>query len=181
MKPRDAINKLIENGITLPIVLIGPSAAGKDTLLQYAVRQGLSPLVSHTTRPKRLKEEDGVQYHFVDEETFESIPMIERREYTTLVGGIPQLWKYGLSEIEGGRRKSVLILDWDGYLEYAAWFKKLYSMTPVSLYINIDKETARSRQMMRGDYDNVEFERRWEADKKWCAEAKEKALIVVEG
>ena len=60
------------------IVVSAPSGAGKSTLLKKVMAK-LSRLafsVSHTTRPPRNGEQDGVDYHFVDRAMFES--MIEK-------------------------------------------------------------------------------------------------------
>jgi guanylate kinase len=58
----------------LMMVVSGPSGVGKDAVLlrvqerQYPVRR----VVTATTRPKRPNEIDGVDYIFLDTETFES-------------------------------------------------------------------------------------------------------------
>lgn len=52
-------------------ILMGKSAAGKDTLLNKLVAQGkYKPIISYTTRPMREGETDGVEYHFVTETQF---------------------------------------------------------------------------------------------------------------
>jgi guanylate kinase len=59
----------------LLFVLSSPSGAGKSTLarkLLYADAQ-ISLSVSATTRPPRVGETDGVDYHFVDEKTFKQM------------------------------------------------------------------------------------------------------------
>jgi guanylate kinase len=59
----------------LLFVLSSPSGAGKSTLarkLLYADAQ-ISLSVSATTRPPRVGEMDGVDYHFVDEKTFKQM------------------------------------------------------------------------------------------------------------
>ena len=43
------------------ILLYGESASGKDTFVKSA---GLNQVVSHTTRPRRVGEADGVDKHF---------------------------------------------------------------------------------------------------------------------
>lgn len=56
-------------------VVSAPSGAGKTSLLK-AVLQKLPELklsISHTTRPQRPGEQDGVDYHFVDQATFQQM------------------------------------------------------------------------------------------------------------
>ncbi|MBL6817162.1 MAG: guanylate kinase, partial [Pseudomonadales bacterium] len=50
------------------IIVSAPSGAGKTSLVAALVTDddSLCVSVSHTTRPKRPKEEDGVNYHFTD-------------------------------------------------------------------------------------------------------------------
>lgn len=59
----------------LPLVISAPSGAGKSTLIRELRRHvdGLAFSVSHTTRPARAGERDGVEYHFVDRERFEGL------------------------------------------------------------------------------------------------------------
>lgn len=68
------------NKTPILIVVSGPSGTGKSTLLQ-CVQEGLKGIrlaVSHTTRPARQGEVDGVEYHFVSPPAFQK--MIERDE-----------------------------------------------------------------------------------------------------
>jgi guanylate kinase len=59
------------------IVVSAPSGAGKTTLCRRLLAElpGIEFSVSHTTRPARADERDGVDYHFVDAGAFE-----ERRQ-----------------------------------------------------------------------------------------------------
>ena len=56
----------------LPVVLSAPSGAGKTTLARMLVDRNDDMVfsISATTRPPRPKEADGVDYHFVDDDTF---------------------------------------------------------------------------------------------------------------
>lgn len=61
-------------------VISAPSGAGKETLVRRVLEGGLlgegaavTMSVSHTTRPPRRGEVDGVDYHFVDDATFEAM------------------------------------------------------------------------------------------------------------
>ncbi len=53
-------------------VITAPSGAGKTSLIEAVMRDdpSLKISVSYTTRAPRKGEEDGVDYHFVDEKTF---------------------------------------------------------------------------------------------------------------
>jgi guanylate kinase len=86
-------------------VVSSPSGGGKTTLIR-AVMQGLRDegrrvhfSVSHTTRAARPGERDGVDYHFVDRTTFES--MVGRNEFLeyALVHG--NLYGTSRAEVEG--------------------------------------------------------------------------------
>lgn len=59
----------------LLIVLTGPSGTGKSTILKdwFARDPRLAFSVSHTTRPARSGERDGVDYWFVDDATFDAM------------------------------------------------------------------------------------------------------------
>ena len=56
-------------------VLSAPSGSGKSTLSKELVRtvEGLEFSVSYTTRPRRSSELDDREYHFVDDERFDSM------------------------------------------------------------------------------------------------------------
>ena len=65
-----------------PIVMSGPSGTGKSTLIQRLMKENPTDFrfsVSHTTRPPRSGEEDGVHYHFTDVPTMQK--MIEENKF----------------------------------------------------------------------------------------------------
>ncbi len=59
----------------IPFVISAPSGTGKTTVCRALVARdpGLVLSVSHTTRPPRSGERDGVDYHFVSEPEFERL------------------------------------------------------------------------------------------------------------
>lgn len=92
----------MKNGVLF--IVCGPSGVGKTSLSRRLLedRPRLTMSVSYTTRDPRQGEEDGVDYHFVDEATFEQ--MRERDEfaewarvhgnyYGTPIDGILDAWK----------------------------------------------------------------------------------------
>ncbi|CAB1277011.1 guanylate kinase [Candidatus Nitrosacidococcus tergens] len=57
-------------------VISAPSGAGKTSLVKGLISSAVHNLclsISHTTRPPRLGEQDGVDYHFVSEPTFQQM------------------------------------------------------------------------------------------------------------
>ena len=56
------------------IVLLGASGSGKSTLEhELATHHGFEKIISYTTRQPRESEENGKDYYFVDNETFNEI------------------------------------------------------------------------------------------------------------
>ena len=78
------------------VYIMGKSSSGKDTIFQK-LKEALpefKTIVLYTTRPIRAGEQDGVEYHFVKEETMKAFEekgqIIELRAYNTVHG----VWKY---------------------------------------------------------------------------------------
>jgi len=121
-------------------VFSGPSGAGKSTLV-HRLRQRLNGLgcsVSHTSRAPRGVEVDGVDYHFVDRDTFSR--MIENGsfvEWATVYGDFYGTSISGLlGQIEDGI-DVLLDLDYQGASNIKAHFKDsvLIYILPPSLEI----------------------------------------------
>lgn len=77
--------------------VMGKSSSGKDTIFEEILGRkelNLNQMVLYTTRPARVNETDGVQYHFVNDEKLNELEradkVIELRAYQ-VVGGV---WKY---------------------------------------------------------------------------------------
>lgn len=98
--------KSLKDGMKKGVLFIvcGPSGVGKTTLAQNLLKScaRLTPSVSYTTRAPRKGEEDGVDYHFVDESTFLDMRESDRfaewarvhgNFYGTPVAGILKAWK----------------------------------------------------------------------------------------
>lgn len=98
-------------------IVTAPSGAGKTSLLRELLNreERLAVSISHTTRPMREGEEDGVDYYFVSPEEFERINgqdgFLERAE---VFGNL-----YGTSRAEVKRLQDegldvILEIDWQG-------------------------------------------------------------------
>jgi guanylate kinase len=96
------------------IVVSAPSGAGKSTVVARVLREveGLRFSVSHTTRPPRKGEQDGREYHFVDEAAFSELKAASGfLEWAEVYG-----YRYGTSRAELVRAEQEgvdLVLDVD--------------------------------------------------------------------
>ena len=143
------------------IIVSVPSGAGKTSLVAALVTDddSLCVSVSHTTRPKRPKEEDGVNYHFTDEQTFLNMlqdgDFLESAEVYGHRYGTSQKWVN--EQLEKGQ-DVVLEIDWQG----AAQVRNLY---PESCYIFIlppSLETLTERLRHRAQDDEAIIAKRME-------------------
>ena len=149
------------------IVLVGHSGCGKDTLARMLCKHlGYEFIVSHTTRPMRNGESEGDPYYFISDDTFKGMmnQMIEHRAYHTSVNNIPETWYYGVHEdtVDLSKNGYVVVLDVIGLQD----FKKHFGDKVVSFFINVPEPIRRERVTLRGDFDECEWVRRWEDDKK---------------
>ena len=95
------------------ICIIGKSSSGKDTLFKSIIRDPryrITPIIPCTTRPMRMGETDGIDYHFVslaDLQTAESQnEILEKRTYNTIRG----LWHYFTKRFRLGHEKDISMI-----------------------------------------------------------------------
>jgi guanylate kinase len=114
-------------------VVAAPSGAGKSSLVKALLQMDshLGVSVSHTTRAPRGQEQEGREYHFVDEATFRG--MVANGEFIEWAEVHGNLYGTSRSAIEsqiGEGRDVVLEIDWQGALQ----IKRLF---PVAVLIFI--------------------------------------------
>ena len=133
-------------------IFSAPSGAGKTSLIKALREQQpeLALSTSHTTRPMRPGEQDGVHYHFVDQATF--VRMIgegDFLEHAEVFGNY-----YGTSEaavrgqLEQGK-DLILEIDWQGAQQVRKRFPEAVSI----FILPPDVETLRQRLSDRGQDD----------------------------
>lgn len=109
------MNQPVEQGTLY--VISAPSGAGKTTLVAAMLQRDsrLRVSISHTTRPVRQGEEDGVNYHFVPRDAFEAmIGRDEFLEHASVFGnyyGTSQVW---VKEALARGQDVILEIDWQG-------------------------------------------------------------------
>lgn len=152
--------------------LMGKSSTGKDTLFSKLIQQKKHPLkniVPYTTRPIRAGEQEGVEYHFTDEEGYqrfqETGKVIEERAYNTFHG----MWRYFTvdeGQIDYQHHDYVMIGTLEAYLKMKEYFGE---QVLVPLLIELDDGERLQRALDRERQQEVpkyeEMCRRFLADK----------------
>ena len=110
------------------VCLMGKSSTGKDTIYKELLKRkniAFRTVVPYTTRPIRAGEQEGVEYHFTDEEGFQALKeqgkIIEDRAYNTCHG----LWRYFTvddGKIAQGETDDLLIGTLEAYQKLVAYF-----------------------------------------------------------
>ncbi len=108
----------------LLIVLSGPSGAGKDSVLTRMKESGypIEYITTVTTRPKRAKERDNVDYHFISTESFqEMVSRNELLEWANVYGNWYGVPKEAVRQALGKGKDIIVKVDIQG----AATIKKI--------------------------------------------------------
>ncbi len=140
-------------------IVSAPSGAGKTSLLRELLAQDrqLSLSVSHTTRAMRPGEEDGVHYHFVDQDTFKGL--VEQDVFIEHAQVFDNF--YGTSEAAvrdqlAAGQDVVVEIDWQGARQVRERFPEAVSIFVVPPSI----EALRERLSGRGQDSEEIIERR---------------------
>lgn len=150
--------------------LMGKSASGKDSI--YKRLRSLCPelksIVLYTTRPMRDGEQEGMEYHFIDDAQLKKLEqsgkVIEVRTYQTVFGP----WSYATvddGQINLEEKDYLVIGTLDSYEKLREYYGK---EALVPLYVTVDdgirleRAIARERQQREPKY--AELCRRFLAD-----------------
>lgn len=140
------------------IILFGKSGAGKDYLLREVCKlypNDVHAIISDTTRPPRkLLEQDGVDYNFITPEEFRKNEYIEFSNFNN--------WYYGTRKDSLSVDKiNIAVMNLDG-------IRQIYMRDDLDIhlfYISCDDKTRLLRQINREAYPDIkEICRRFLAD-----------------
>ena len=151
--------------------IMGKSGSGKDTIFKEIIKDNslnLKKIVGYTTRPKRVEENDGVEYNFIDDDMINKFiqknKVIELRKYDTVNG----IWYYGTMDDEqiNLQTNSYIVIS---TLESYSSFKKYFgSNNVIPLYIDVDDgirlQRILNREMSEDSPNYKEICRRFIAD-----------------
>ena len=130
-------------------IVAAPSGGGKTSLVKKLVSDlaNITVSVSHTTRKKRPGEEHGVDYFFVDEQTFMS--MVDKGAFVEHAQVFNHF--YGTSEAQIADRLQagidvVLDIDWQGAQQIRHIFKNAVSIFVIPPSLEVLKQRLMGRQ-----------------------------------
>jgi len=161
------------------IVISAPSGAGKTTLCSRLLkaRSDLQLSISTTTRAPRGKEQDGVDYHFVSQESFQALIAEDRfAEWAKVHDYFYGTSKTTIEKAFGDQKHVLLDIDVQG----AASLKKLYQERCFTVFVSPPSlEVLEKRLRARGtDSDEVVAKRMRNAQKEMQAAQSFDKLII---
>lgn len=160
------------------VVLSGPSGSGKDTVLEKLKEMDIvfDKTISATTRPMRDGETDGVDYYFIDKQTFEKRieegSFLEYTIYNDNYYGTPK------SEVEKHIDKGGCILL-KIEVEGAGNVRKAMPEALSVFIIPPSMAELESRLKGRGTETEESFQKRFQLAKEELSRAKEYDYVVI--
>jgi len=143
-------------------VVSAPSGAGKTSLLKQLIQEvkQVETSISHTTRDKRSGEQDGVDYHFVDQQKFKQLIDEDAFfEHAEVFGNFYGTSKASIQSQLSNGIDVILEIDWQGA-------RQIQQQIPESCSIFIlppTKDALYQRLKGRGQDDESVIERRMQA------------------
>ncbi len=149
-------------GENIMVILSSPSGVGKTTLSKKIQQKyhSFEISVSHTTRPPRSNEIDGVDYHFVSKKKFENLisenkfyeyAKIFENYYGTLKENVDSLIK---------TNDILFDIDWQGTKQLS----KFKNLKLIKIYLITDsKNELKKRLIKRNQNTKQEVEKRFES------------------
>ena len=148
-----------QNRENISLILSSPSGAGKTTLTKKIQQkyESFKISVSHTTRPPRDNEIDGVDYHFVSQNQFKDLikknsfyehAKIFENYYGTLKSNVDNIIK---------NNDILFDIDWQGTQQLS----KFKNLNLVKIFLTTDnKEELKNRLIKRNQNSLKEVEKR---------------------
>jgi len=126
------------------IAIVGESASGKTTLVENLchANPGYHKVVTYTTRPMRDGEQDGVDYIFISDDTFNE--MIEKDKFVEHANY--RGWQYGIPKEECIDDYAVAIVTPTGLRSL-----KREGFDVTSIYLYVDRRSRLINLLCRGD------------------------------
>ncbi|MDU6984694.1 MAG: guanylate kinase [Terrisporobacter othiniensis] len=144
--------------------LMGKSSSGKDTIFKEINEDkdlDLKPIISYTTRPKRINETNGVEYFFINKDDLNKFEkenkVIEKRVYHTVHGD----WFYGTindGQIDLSKSNYLLITTLEAYESLRDYFgddKVCPFYIDIEDGIRLERALEREKRQDKPNYDEL--------------------------
>ena len=151
---------MFQDGENIMVILSSPSGVGKTTLTKKIQQkyQTFKISVSHTTRPPRSNEVDGVDYHFVSQENFEKL-IVENKfyEHAKIFENYYGTLKKNVDETIL-KNDIIFDIDWQGTKQLS----KFKNLNLIKIYLITDnKDELKKRLIKRNQNTKEEVEKRF--------------------
>ena len=156
------LNKMSHDSENIMVILSSPSGVGKTTLTKKIQQKypSFKISVSHTTRPPRSNEVDGVDYHFVSMEKFkELIKQKKFYEYAEIFENFYGTLKENVDQtiIDND---IIFDIDWQGTKQLS----KFKNLKLIKIYLITDsKKELKNRLIKRDQNSEEEIKKRYSA------------------
>lgn len=160
------------------IVVAAPSGTGKSSLVKALLEldSHLDVSVSHTTRVPRGQEQNGREYHFIDEARFRA--MIERGDFVEWAQVHGHLYGTSRAAIEDNLARGqdiVLEIDWQGALQ----IRQLFPAAVLVFILPPSWDELRQRLQRRGEDNGTVIERRMANAREEVAQARHFDFVII--
>jgi guanylate kinase len=155
-----------------------PSGTGKSSLVKALLEldSHLVVSISHTTRKPRGQDQDGREYHFVEQQTFRA--MIERGdfvEWAEVHGNLYGTSRAAIEEPIIGGQDVLLEIDWQGALQ----IKRLFPNAVLIFILPPSYDELLSRLQRRGEDDADVIARRMREARHEVSQARHFDFVII--
>ncbi len=150
------------DGENILVILSSPSGVGKTTITKKLQQkyQNFKISISHTTRPPRSNEIDGVDYHFITKKKFESL--IKKKEFYEYAKIYENYYGTLKKNVDETLKKNDIIfdIDWQGTKQLSQ-FKEFKI---IKIYLITDSKKELKRRLLKRDQNtHEEVEKRFKS------------------
>ena len=143
------------------VILSSPSGVGKTTLAKKIEQkyENFKISVSHTTRPPRTNEINGIDYHFIQKEQFEKL--ISENKFYEYAKIFENYYGTLKNDVDETLKKNDLLfdIDWQGTKQLS----KIKDLKLIKIYLITEKSELKKRLIKRNQNSKDEIDKRFKS------------------